>query len=303
LNFAPDAGIPWDPILKSLGAAAIVLATAWLIAAKTIPNIVGNLGFPTTTIQILQTLVVILIVHMAATVAALSLRVRLIGRDKYFSETGFPQAVAFIKLFARSFTVSLLCYLVLNVDSLIHALADTAHAENKLTPVQITWTYLCNYLVWAIVPACCGVMIAFAIERSDETRLGRLISGGLQGVIMAAAALLSIELTMGVPLGGVHVFNIVLYGGLGLVLGYMLPAAIQRHLLALEKRLPDKIAVLRMSVFQYFHNIQQFTEWLNMRNERLKGRRPLDVLSEETGLQQLTSLVAETRTRISPAPV
>jgi uncharacterized protein (DUF2384 family) len=86
-----------------------------------------------------------------------------------------------------------------------------------------------------------------------------------------------------------------------LILGYMLPAAIRRHWAALEKRLPDKIAVLRTSVLQYFHNIQQFTEWLNVRNEGLNGRRPLDILSEATGLQQLTSLVAETRTKVSPA--
>ena len=178
-SFAPATGVAWDPILKSLGAAALVLATAWLIAAKTIPGIVQNLGFPTTTVQVLHTLVIILIVHMVATVAALSLRARLIGSDKYFSDSGSPLAVAFVKLFVKCAIVSFGCYLVLNVESLISALADTASPATdttsppiKLTPAEIICTYLRNYSIWAIVPACCGMMIAYAIERSDENSLG-----------------------------------------------------------------------------------------------------------------------------------
>ena len=300
-NFAPDNSVPWDPVFKSLGAAALVLAAAWLIAAQTMPNIVKNSGFPTTPPQALHMLVVILIVHMVAMVAALGLRARLIGRDNYFSEMGHPYAAAFIRLFARCFTLSLLCYLVLNIDGLIQALADTTPAETKRTPAENLWKYFYTFFVCSIVPACCGVMIAYAIERSNETRLDRLASGGIQGTVMAIAALLSVEFTVEAPPAGVRIFFIVLYGGLGLILGYMLPSAIRAHLAALEKRLPDKVAVLRTSVLQYFHNIQQFTEWLNMRNERLNGRRPIDVLAEETGLQQLTSFVAETRTRIAAA--
>jgi hypothetical protein len=140
------------------------------------------------------------------------------------------------------------------------------------------------------------------MERSAETRLERLVSGVLQGTAMAAAALLAVELTSEAPLG-FRVFTVVLYGGLGVVLGYTLPAAIRRHWAAIEKRLPDKIAVLRTSVLQYFYNIQQFTEWLNVKNEGLSGKRPLDVLSEETGLQQLTSLVAKTRAKVGVAEV
>jgi hypothetical protein len=246
-------------------------------------------------------------VHMVATVAALSYRARFIGRDKYFSETGHPQAVAVVKLFVRSAIVSFVCYLVLNVDNLISAIGDTTPSPSKLSSAELILRYLKTYAVWAIVPACCGVTIAYALERSDEARLDRLVSGMIVGTIMAVAALVSVELTLEEPMGGdhvsfgIHVFVVVLYGGLGLVLGYMLPAAIRRHWAALEKHLPDKIAVLRTEVLQYFRNIQQFTEWLTMRNEGLNGRRPLDVLTEETGLQQLTSFVAETRTKAGVA--
>jgi hypothetical protein len=246
-------------------------------------------------------------VHLLATVQALRLRERLIGLDEYFSETGSPLAIAIIKLFLNCLVVSLGFYLLMNVGQLIFSLADTAGPVTdptipKQSSAELIWVYFKTYAVWSFVPACCGVMIACAIERSDEARLRRLILGLVQGGIMAGIALLSLKLTSGseAPFG-YCVFTVVLYGGLGLILGYMLPAAIRRHWAALEKRLPDKVAVLRTSVLQYFRNIQQFQVWLNMRNEGLKGRRPIDVLAEESGLQLLTSFVAETRTKISPA--
>jgi hypothetical protein len=42
-------------------------------------------------------------------------------------------------------------------------------------------------------------------------------------------------------------------------------------------------------------------EWLNARNARLDGKRPLDMLTEESGLEKLTTLVTETRTKVAPA--
>jgi hypothetical protein len=245
-------------------------------------------------------------VHLAATAEALRLRARLISRDEYFfAETGSPQAIAIVKLAASCFVISLGFYLFLNLGMLISGLADTAKPAldptiEKKTPAELIWDYLTGYTVWSFVPACCGVMTAWALGRSDETRLDRLIWGSTQGGMMAVASIVSVNLATSAPFG-YYVFTVVLYGGLGLILGYMLPVAIRRHWAALEKRLPDKIAVLRTSVLQYFHDIQQFTEWLNRKNEMLKGKRPLDVLSEETGLQKLTALVSETRTKVSPA--
>ena len=298
-NFSPEAGVPWDPILKSLGAAALVLAAGWLIAAATFKGAVQNSGIPTEPGQVLWLLLIIVIVHLVATVEALRLRAHLIGLDRYFSETGRPHAVAIIKLFATCAMLSLASYLVLNVGQVISGLADTTPSQDRLSPADLIFRYFQNYALWSFVPACCGVMTAYALERADETRLSRLIAGVLQGGMMAAVALLSARLTAGndVPVG-YFVFIVVLYGGLGMTLGYTLPTAIHRQWAALERRLPDKIAVLRTSVLQYFHNIQQFTDWLNMRNDGLDGRRPLDVLNEESGLPRLTSFVAATRTKI-----
>ena len=285
-------------------------AAGWLIAASTLQDAAHNSGIPTETNQVLWLLFIILIVHLVATGTALRLRARLIGSDKYHSETGSPHAVAIIKLIAKGAIVSLAFYLVLNVGQLISGLAETAPAASsappsptKLSSAELIFRYFRSYALWSFVPACCGMMTAYAIDRADDRlRSERLIWGSLQGGIMAGVALLSVKLIAGNDAPFVYyVFTVVLYGGLGLILGYMLPCAIRRHWAALEKRLPDKIAVLRTSVLQYFHNIQQFTEWLHMKNEGLKGKRPLDVLCEETGLQKLTALVAETRMKVSPA--
>jgi hypothetical protein len=306
-NFEPNEGVPWDPSLKSLGAAALVLATGWLIAANTLGHATENSGIPTEPGQVLWLLFIIIIVHLAATVQALHLRARLVGLDEYFSETGSPLAIAIIKLFLSCFVISLGFYLLLNSGQLIFGLADTGGpvtgpAIPKQSSAELIWDYFKIYAIWSFVPACCGVMIAGAIERADEARLRRLILGSVQGGIMAGVALLSLKLTSGSQAPFAYcVFTVVLYGGLGLILGYMLPAALRRHWAALERRLPDKIAILRTSVLQYFYNIQQFTEWLNVSNEGLNRRRPLDILSEETGLQQLTSLVTETRTKVGVA--
>jgi hypothetical protein len=247
-----------------------------------------------------------LVVHLVATAEALRLRAHLISRDEYFlDDTGSPQAIAIVKLAVSCFLLSLGFYLFLNLGQLISGLKDSAGPAldptiEKQSSAELIWNYLKTYTVWSFVPACCGVMTAWAVGRSDETRLARMIGGSAQGGMMAVVALVSVSLAASAPLG-FYVFTVVLYGGLGLILGYMLPIAIRRHWAALEKRLPDKIAVLRTSVLQYFRDIQQFTEWLNRKNDVLEGKRPLDVLSEETGVQKLTALVAQTRPKVSRA--
>ena len=65
--------------------------------------------------------------------------------------------------------------------------------------------------------------------------------------------------------------------------------------------MPDRIAVLRTSVLRYFYDIHQFTEWLYAHNPALDGKRPLDVLVEETGVQRLIAFVGETRKPIAAA--
>jgi len=98
-----------------------------------------------------------------------------------------------------------------------------------------------------------------------------------------------------------QIFYFAIYGCLGCVLGAILPAEIRRYRAAEEKRLPDRISVLRTALFQYFYDIQQFQDWLNSYNSDLGGRRPLDVLGEDSGIQRLTELVTGTKAKILPS--
>ena len=108
--------------------------------------------------------------------------------------------------------------------------------------------------------------------------------------------------TNGDPLG-YYIFNGIIYGGIGAVFGYVLPEGVKRYWDALAKGLPDRISVLRTAIAQYFHDIQQFQQWLNTPNDGLQGKRPLDILSEDTGEQRLVSFVSQTRRQVSPRPV
>ena len=118
---------------------------------------------------------------------------------------------------------------------------------------------------------------------------------------MAVAALIAVALTFSDATVQYREFVILLYGGLGFVFGAMLPINIRRHWDAQESLLPDRITVLRTAVRQYFHDIQQFSEWLNTRSDKLDGKRPLDVLAEDNGLQQLTLFVGSTRQKTAIA--
>jgi hypothetical protein len=195
----------------------------------------------------------------------------------------------------------------LNVPDLIGKLSRSL--DSRPSGLQVFLNYIYTNLVWSIVPAFCGVVTAVTIDRPSRAYLERGISGLLGGGIMGTVALLAGMIIDRFPsLAGdpqifvaSQVFVFVLYGGLGFVLGFILPSEIKRYRAAQEKRLPDKISVLRAAVVQYFYDIQQFSEWLNSYEVNLQGKRPLDVLAEDSGLQQLTSFVVNTRTKVSPA--
>jgi hypothetical protein len=104
----------------------------------------------------------------------LRLRARLISRDEYFlDDTGSPQAIAIVKLAVSCFLLSLGFYLFLNLGQLISGLKDSAGPAldptiEKQSSAELIWNYLTTYTVWSFVPACCGVMTAWAVGRSDE---------------------------------------------------------------------------------------------------------------------------------------
>jgi hypothetical protein len=281
-------------------AAALVMIAACVIAAVTFVGTKQNEKnlIPTTSPTIAYLLGTILIVHLVAISQALRIRARLIGLDKYFYETGKGQAVAYFRIFVRCAISAWPLYILLFLPNFVVGLQSGA---GGLSSAQLVVLFLQSTLSFVITPASCGLMTAYTLDRPTDTPYERLISGLLQGGAMAAAALVVVQLTVGDASVAYYIFVAVLYGGLGFVLGFLLPAAIKRHWHAQEARLPEKIGVLRTAVLQYFRDIQEFMEWLNTRNNRLDGKRPLDVLTEDTGLQKLTSLVTETRAKVAPA--
>ena len=162
--FPPRSAIPWDPILRVIGAAALVLFAAYEIAANTWLGNDIKLNVPPNTPGILKLLLIILFIHAVAIGQALNLRSRLIVQDRYFSETGRGTSVAFVKLFIRSWIVALMGYLLLNLD----ALDDVQMAPSTTQAIEF---YIEYYMIWALVPAICGVMTAYTIDRPSETPL------------------------------------------------------------------------------------------------------------------------------------
>ncbi|WP_065750904.1 antitoxin Xre/MbcA/ParS toxin-binding domain-containing protein [Bradyrhizobium paxllaeri] len=299
--YPPAQRIPWDPILKATGAAAFVVVAACLLAINTFLGTTEQTQIPTTTDDVLQLLMVILVVHIFAIGQSLALRAKLLGRNAYYAESGNGRAEAYVQIFLKCWITSLLLNLVLYSPNLIAALSTINGDHPTVTQVQLLWQYFSPQLAWATVPAICGVMTSYTLDRPAGTRFEQALSGGLQASAMTIAAMLAAELTFSNISIEYREFLIVLYGGLGFVLGAMLPKGIRRHWDVQESYLPDKITVLRNAVRQYFHDIQQFSEWLNARSDKLDGKRPLDVLSEDNGLQQLTLFVSNTRQRVAGA--
>src|SRR5690606_8875431 len=210
---------------------------------------------------------------------------------------GRANLVSYGNILLRCWLVSLLWYLVLNLPDLAAALTTTPPAPQlPPTPTQALLAYLRSSVVWALVPAWGGAMTAYVTDRPVGTLRDRLISTVIVGATLGAAAVVAVQVAWGqdVPMQ-IQAFNLVVYGGLGAVLGFVLPTALHRYWRALEEQLPEQIGLLRANVMPYFHNVQQFSEWLNTANARLDNRRPLDVLTEDGGLQRLTQFVTATR--------
>jgi hypothetical protein len=292
-------GIPWDPVLRVVGAAALVLAAAWLLAANTFMGATKQQQIPTDARDIMQLLAIMLVVHIFAIAQALALRTKLIGMDAYYAEAGNGHAVAFLKIFAKCLLVCASVNLVLYSNNLVRAFSP-ANGDHPAS-AALLWQYFTFQLTWAIVPAICGVMTAYTLDRPAASRYEQGISGALEACAMAVAALVAVALTFNDASVEYRAFVILLYGGFGLVLGALLPKGIKRQIDAQVAALPGTVSVLRNAVRQYFYDIQQFSEWLNTRNDKLDGKRPLDVLAEDNGLQQLTSFVGTTRQKIAVA--
>lgn len=292
--YPPPTEIPWDPLLKVMAAAAVVLGASYYIAEQTLfDSDVKGFFIPTTGPQVAHMFATILLAHLVTIWQALGTRARLIGQDKYFSETGNGRATAYLRIFVRCAVAGWLVIILANLPNLLSDLSKAP--ASVLIP-----GYLQNSLAF-VISASCGVMTAFTLDRSAATFTERLTSGLMQAAVMAGAAIVFVSLTQerSSHLTAFYIYMIGIYGGLGFVIGFLLPHAIRRYWHAQEVRLPEKIGVLRNSVLAYFRDIQQFMEWLNTRNDRLSGRRPLDVLSEERGLQELTALVTTTRAKLA----
>jgi Protein of unknown function (DUF2384) len=326
-RFPAGTEIPWNPILRVIGAAAVVLLIAYEIAANTWLGDTVRSSIPPTTAGILYVLFTILFVHAFAIGQALYVRAHLIASDDYFSETGRGNPVAYVKIAWRCWYVSVLWYLLLWVFNL-------AAMPLALGPGTIIGYYVATYFVWAAVPAWCGAMTAYTIDRPSDTLAQRVASSVMLGASMGLVAVLVVQaapdmgsvigtLTAQHPPAGAagaaatniaaategtislparnnaeiwyEIFNMVVYGGLGVVIGFGLPAALRRYWRSLEEQLPEQIGLLRANVLRYFQDAQQFNDWLNTTSDELDKHSPLDVLAEAGGVTRLTALVGRMR--------
>ena len=298
--FPPHTLIPWDPIVRVFAAAAVVLLVAYEVAEYTAPaggDIDSNV--PSTLPELVRLLVVILFIHAFAIGQAITLRARLIASDRYFSETGRGTSIAYARIAFRCWLASVLLYVGLNLDHLVGVLLEPS--SNGLTkPAQVVLFYAKTYLVWGLVPACCGAATAYAIDRPSVALRDRIVSTAVLGLAMGVMAVIAVKWLNEKADWPFMGFNLVVYGGLGCVIGYLLPAALWRYWRAVEEQMPEQISLLRANVLQYFHDVQQFNEWLNTVSPGLEQRRPLDVLAEDGGLQRLMTYVGARRTKIAP---
>lgn len=302
--FPPEPGTPWNPILNVVLPSALVLVVACSVLADNFQDTAKQLNMPTTNLQIGQLMLTVLAVYSTTIAASLALRARLIGTERYYSETGSATVMALLMIFIRCFIISTVWLLLIYANNLVKDLTP----DGQRSQGDVLSLYLTSSVVWSIVPGVSGVMTAITIDRAAGTRFDRVISGIMQGAAMATAAILATKLTTqpsndapGSTHLAAYIFYAVVYGGLGFVFGYMLPAAVRRYWQAQQHRMPDRITVLRTSVLRYFHDIQEFTEWLYAQNPALDGKRPLDVIVEETGVQRLIAFVGETRKPITAA--
>lgn len=156
---------------------------------------------------------------------------------------------AYLKIFLLCFVASLLVYLVLNSPSLIRSLLPSA-GNPPLTLLRAVPPYFNIYVLWALVPACCGAMSAYTIDRPADTLAQRAISGLLLGTTMGVVAIIVAKMLPDLPPDATSraaninfwfdAYNLVVYGGLGGIIGFMLPAALRRYWQSIEQRWRDR---------------------------------------------------------------
>lgn len=292
--YPPQPQIPWNPILLVTGASAFVLFVGWAAASETLlasrPGLAAS-GIPLNTVDIGRWLLNAFLVHIVAIALSTRIRTRLIDRDKYVSVTGSTNVSAYATIFFKCAAACFCCYAILTSTILLNVL--TSEPDAHFLRVFLSF-YFVFCAAWSLVPASCAVMTAMTLDRRSEKFVDRIQSGVLEAVVMGCAALLAVELVswaapaLAAPpeiAPAIRLFTVIVYAGLGLVFGSILPSAITRHRRALESRLPERISTLRNAVSGSFIDMEGFYRWLRTNNAKLGGRRPLDVLEDESGLQ------------------
>jgi hypothetical protein len=209
---------------------------------------------------------------------AIGIRSRLINRDKYFAD----KPAAYLKISLTCLVATLPLYLVIYIDGLV--------ASGKL----VGWIH---QMVWSVVPATCGVMVAITLDRPSNSRFERMTSGAILGTSLGIAAwgVVVINAENGEVLWTYVLYILIVYGGFGFVIGFALPDAIRRYRDAQLNQMPQRVAALYNEVGRFFYDYGQFNEWLYARNPALGSKPPSDMLLEETGMDRLVSFVSETR--------
>ena len=291
--YPPKPQIPWNPILKVTIACGVIMFAAGLLALQTFvanTKMAQTPGIPRAADELAGWLLIAFFVHIVAIALATRTRTRLIDRDKYMSPTGSTNVAAYARVLIYCAAASLGCYLLLNALSPINIILDSWGA-----PLIAFSDPLLNYLhfcaAWTMVPASCGLMTAYTLDRPSLTQAQRVQSGAIEGAVMGAVALVAVQVSGEPAMTFFRVFNVLVYAGIGFVFGSLLPAAITRHRKALEHRLPERIVMLRSAVFRNFLDMEDFNRWLQAGDAAFNGRRPLDVLEDDTGLQTLIDFV------------
>lgn len=278
-QFRSKQDIPWSPILKVVGLSAIVLLVALMMASQTFlkSNHYSN-QIPSSKGDIMRQVVLIVVTLSLAIGNAIIIRTRLINQDRYFVD----KPAAFAKIVIRCILVTLPFYLIIYLDGLI--------ASGQLV-------YWVKQMIWSVVPATCGVLVAVTLDRPANSRFERATSGAILGTSLAIATWIVVTLNEnnGERLWTYVVYNFIVYGGFGFVVGAALPAAIRRYRDAQLNQMPQRVAALYNEVGRFFYDYGQFNEWLHVRNPALDSKPPSDVLLEETGMDRLISFVSETR--------
>ena len=311
LDFEPTnlirSGVPWQPILKVAAAAAGILFMAMLIARRTIHSSRFTSVVPAETFDLLVLLTKIMAVNTFSVAQAMRFRSRYILLGKIlFAGIGIRPDY---RLYENLRDLRRLVVAVLR-----HRQCCRSHQPDFLTTrrIQSAGGVELHLFQPDLVagPGLCGVAAAVSLDRPSNTYSRRsqsaLIAGGAVGggAILVGIIIARLLPSLAGDPGIVCSLADILFRHLcclGAILGAVLPEEIRRYRAAEEKRLPDRFSVLRTPVFQYFYDIEQFQDWLNSSDSALGGRRPLDILGEESGLQKLTELVADRRPRSFPA--